>query len=123
MRPMLLAHDCRHGSPNRWDTCGCLGLPTSSRRLPARFSGTDIGIEKVAFSRAFPAISFPLMSTYPTGSRGPRPQSCSKRPLVYRQQDQPEFQAFCINMARFGFVVLNFDPFGQGETRGLLARP
>jgi dienelactone hydrolase len=32
-----------------------------------------------------------------------------------------DHQAFCINMARFGFVVLNFDPPGQGE-RGLSAR-
>ena len=28
---------------------------------------------------------------------------------------RPNFQAFCINMARLGFVVLTFDPFGQGE--------
>ena len=28
---------------------------------------------------------------------------------------RPDFQAFCINMARLGFVVLAFDPFGQGE--------
>jgi dienelactone hydrolase len=32
-----------------------------------------------------------------------------------------DFQVFCINMARLGFVVLNFDPFGQGE-RGVSAR-
>ena len=34
---------------------------------------------------------------------------------------RPDFQAFCINMARLGFVVLTFDPFGQGE-RGQSAR-
>jgi dienelactone hydrolase len=34
---------------------------------------------------------------------------------------RPDFQAFCINMARLGFVVLNFDPFGQGE-RGMSSR-
>jgi dienelactone hydrolase len=34
---------------------------------------------------------------------------------------RPDFQAFCINMARLGFVVLSFDPFGQGE-RGVSAR-
>lgn len=34
---------------------------------------------------------------------------------------RPDFQAFCINMARLGFVVLSFDPFGQGE-RGQSAR-
>ena len=34
---------------------------------------------------------------------------------------RPDFQAFCINMARLGFVVLNFDPFGQGE-RGVSSR-
>ncbi len=33
----------------------------------------------------------------------------------------PDHQAFCINMARFGFAVLNFDPPGQGE-RGLSTR-
>ncbi len=33
----------------------------------------------------------------------------------------PDFQIFCINMARLGFVVLSFDPFGQGE-RGQSAR-
>jgi dienelactone hydrolase len=33
----------------------------------------------------------------------------------------PDFQAFCINMARLGFVVLTWDPFGQGE-RGVSSR-
>ena len=33
----------------------------------------------------------------------------------------PDFQAFCITMARFGFVVFSFDPFGQGE-RGISTR-
>jgi dienelactone hydrolase len=36
-------------------------------------------------------------------------------------KSRPEFQAFCINMARLGFVVLNFETFGQGE-RGLSSR-
>ncbi|HZT28759.1 MAG TPA: prolyl oligopeptidase family serine peptidase [Bryobacteraceae bacterium] len=36
-------------------------------------------------------------------------------------KSRPDFQAFCINMARFGFVVLIWDPFGQGE-RGISAR-
>ena len=34
---------------------------------------------------------------------------------------RPDFQAFCINMARMGFVVLSWDPFGQGE-RGISSR-
>ena len=34
---------------------------------------------------------------------------------------RPDFQAFCINMARLGFVVLIFDTFGQGE-RGISTR-
>jgi dienelactone hydrolase len=34
---------------------------------------------------------------------------------------RPDFQAFCINMARLGFVVLAWDPFGQGE-RGISSR-
>jgi dienelactone hydrolase len=36
-------------------------------------------------------------------------------------KSRPDFQAFCINMARLGFVVLIFDPFGQGE-RGVSSR-
>ena len=32
-----------------------------------------------------------------------------------------DFQAFCANMARWGFVVLAYDPFGQGE-RGISIR-
>ncbi len=34
---------------------------------------------------------------------------------------RPDFQAFCITMARAGFVVLAYDPFGQGE-RGISLR-
>ncbi len=34
---------------------------------------------------------------------------------------RPDFQAFCINMSRLGFVVMSFDPFGQGE-RGVSSR-
>jgi dienelactone hydrolase len=34
---------------------------------------------------------------------------------------RPDAQAFCINMAKFGFVVLNFETYGQGE-RGLSSR-
>jgi len=34
---------------------------------------------------------------------------------------RPDFQAFCINMARLGLVVLSFDAFGQGE-RGISNR-
>ncbi|HEU0139563.1 MAG TPA: prolyl oligopeptidase family serine peptidase, partial [Bryobacteraceae bacterium] len=34
---------------------------------------------------------------------------------------RPDFQAFCLTMARLGFVVLSWDPFGQGE-RGVSSR-
>jgi hypothetical protein len=34
---------------------------------------------------------------------------------------RPDFQAFCINMAKLGFIVLNFETFGQGE-RGISRR-
>ena len=36
-------------------------------------------------------------------------------------KSRPDAQAFCINMARFGFLVLNFETIGQGE-RGLSSR-
>jgi dienelactone hydrolase len=36
-------------------------------------------------------------------------------------KSRPDFQAVCINLARLGFLVLSFDPFGQGE-RGVSSR-
>ena len=64
----------------------------------------------------------PAHSTYPNGLDRPAPAI-----LFYPghwwadSKARPDFQAFCINMARFGFVVLSFDPFGQGE-RGVSSR-
>ena len=61
-------------------------------------------------------------STSPRASTGPAPAV-----LFYPghwwpdSKARPDFQAFCINMARLGFVVLSFDPFGQGE-RGVSSR-
>ena len=34
---------------------------------------------------------------------------------------RPDFQVFCINMAKFGFITLNFETYGQGE-RGIARR-
>jgi sulfatase modifying factor 1 len=36
-------------------------------------------------------------------------------------KSKTDFQAFCITMAKWGFVVLTYDPFGQGE-RGISLR-
>ena len=78
-------------------------------------------IEKVVY-QALPGSSIPAHLYIPEGRPGPAPAV-----LFYPghwwpdSKTRPDFQAFCINMARLGFVVLTFDPFGQGE-RGISSR-
>ena len=78
-------------------------------------------IEKIVF-QALPGVEVPAHLYVPDGMTSPAPAI-----LFYNghwwpdSKSLPDFQAFCVNMARFGFVVLSFDPFGQGE-RGVSAR-
>jgi dienelactone hydrolase len=78
-------------------------------------------IEKVVF-QSLPAVSVPAHLYIPDDLRGRAPAV-----LFYvghwwpDSKARPDFQAFCINMARLGFVVLTWDPFGQGE-RGISSR-
>ena len=78
-------------------------------------------IEKLVFE-SLPGVEVPAQLYLPAGGRQRHPAV-----LFYcghwweDSKSRPDFQAFSINMARLGFVVMNFDPFGQGE-RGVSNR-
>ena len=78
-------------------------------------------IQKIVF-QTLPGTWAPAHLYLPTKLAAPAPAI-----LFYNghwwadSKSRPDFQAFCINMARWGFVVLSFDPFGQGE-RGVSSR-
>lgn len=72
-------------------------------------------IEKLVW-QTLPGVEVPAHLYLPAGVKSGAPAV-----LFYNghwwpdSKTRPDFQAFCINMARLGFVVLSFDPFGQGE--------
>jgi dipeptidyl aminopeptidase/acylaminoacyl peptidase len=78
-------------------------------------------IEKLVYE-TLPGVEVPAHLYVPESCKAPAPAI-----LFYNghwwadSKTQPDFQAFCINAARLGFVVLTFDPFGQGE-RGVSTR-
>src|SRR5262245_12023587 len=78
-------------------------------------------IEKLVW-QTLPGVRVPVLLYLPEKADGPAPAI-----LFYvghwwpDSKTHPDFQAFCINMARLGFVVLTWDPFGQGE-RGVSSR-
>jgi dienelactone hydrolase len=102
-----------------------------TRRLPApagrhpRLVGTLVRkgyrIEKIVYE-SLPGAQVPVHLYIPDRVDLPAPAV-----LFYPghwwtdSKARPDFQAFCINMSRLGFVVLSFDPFGQGE-RGVSSR-
>jgi dienelactone hydrolase len=93
--------------------------------LHARSTGVvrrqDYHIEKIVF-HTFPGTQVPAHLYVPESLSGAAPAI-----LFYTghwwpdSKTHPDFQAFCINMARLGFVVFVFDAFGQGE-RGISQR-
>ncbi len=78
-------------------------------------------IEKIVY-QTFPGTLVPAHFYLPDNLKKPAPAV-----LFYPghwwgdSKARPDFQVFCINMARKGFVVLTWDPFGQGE-RGISSR-
>jgi len=93
--------------------------------LQARNNGVEVRqgyrIEKIVF-QTFPGTQVPAHLYLPESLSGRAPAI-----LFYTghwwpdSKTHPDFQAFCINMARLGFVVFVFDAFGQGE-RGISQR-
>src|SRR5947209_4748871 len=95
--------------------------PTLRPRIIGILRRDGYRIEKVIYE-SLPESPVPAHLYVPEGLAGPAPAV-----LFYPghwwpdSKSRPDFQAFCINMARLGFVVLSFDPFGQGE-RGVSSR-
>ena len=100
---------------------GCPGLPPCGRRVVGTLRRDGYRIEKIVYE-TLPGVLVPAHLYVPEGLDRPAPAV-----LFYPghwwpdSKARPDFQAFCINMARLGFVVLSFDPFGQGE-RGVSSR-
>src|SRR3954454_12994248 len=95
--------------------------PTLRPRVVGTLRRDGYRIEKVIYE-SLPGSPVPAHLYVPEGLAGPAPAV-----LFYPghwwpdSKSRPDFQAFCINMARLGVVVLSFDPFGQGE-RGVSSR-
>jgi dienelactone hydrolase len=94
-------------------------------RLGARVTGTlrraGYRIEKVVY-QSLPGVDVPAHLYLPEGLTGRAPTILFYNGHWYADSKAwPDFQKFCVNMARLGFVVFTFDPFGQGE-RGISTR-
>ena len=75
-------------------------------------------IEKLVYE-TFPGMEVPVHLYRPTAGAVRRPAILFVPGHWWADsKSRRNFQAFCINMARWGFVVLTYDPFGQGE-RGI----
>lgn len=78
-------------------------------------------IEKIVY-QTFPGSQVPALLYVPNDLEQPAPAI-----ILYighwwpYSKADPDQQAVCINLARMGFVVLTWDPFGQGE-RGISSR-
>jgi dienelactone hydrolase len=96
-------------------------LPTSAdlhARVTATVRKNGYRIEDVVYE-GLPGESIPANLYLPDPPRGRAPGILFYNGHWYPDSKaRPDFQAFCINMARLGFVVLNFETYGQGE-RGL----
>ncbi len=78
-------------------------------------------IDKVVFE-SLPGVSVPGHLYLPEGAAGRVPAILFYNGHWYEASKMlPDHQAFAIHMARSGFAVFSFDPFGQGE-RGVSTR-
>jgi hypothetical protein len=94
------------------------GLPAERTPLDARVTGTIAGdgyrVEKVVF-QSLPGFHVAALLYVPDAPAGPRPAvllACGHSPLG---KAYPPYQEIAIRLARRGYVVLCWDPVGQGE--------
>jgi len=106
------------------DALGLKRFPSPQARNPRRtgvLRSDGYRIEKLVYE-TLPRVEVPAHLYVPEPCKVPAPAI-----LFYNghwwadSKTRPDFQAFCTNAARLGFVVLTFDPFGQGE-RGVSTR-
>ena len=87
----------------------------SGARLVGRLECDDYVVERLVLE---PRHNFlmPAHLYIPRGLRGPAPAILySPGHWMINGKTEPDIQACCIGFARLGFVVLVFDPIGQGE--------
>ncbi|HEY8151495.1 MAG TPA: hypothetical protein VIK51_21475, partial [Vicinamibacteria bacterium] len=94
------------------------GLPAERTPLNARVVGTiagdGYGIEKVVFE-SVPGFHVTALLYLPDAPAGPKPAvllACGHSPIG---KAHPPYQEIAIRLARRGYVVLCWDPVGQGE--------
>jgi len=94
------------------------GLPPERTPLAPRVTGTIAGdgyrIEKVVFE-SLPGFHVTALLYVPDAPAGPRPAvllACGHSPVG---KAHPPYQEIAIRLARRGYVVLCWDPVGQGE--------
>jgi dienelactone hydrolase len=98
-----------------------LPWPPPKARTVGELRRESYRIEKLVFE-SLPGVEVPAHLYLPAATGGRLPAV-----LFYcghwweDSKTRPDFQAFMINMARLGFAVFTFDPFGQGE-RGISNR-
>lgn len=95
-------------------------LPKNLRSVGV-VSRDDYRIEKLVYE-TLPSTEVPAHLYLPAHAPGKIPAILFVPGHWYADsKTRPEFQAFAITMAKRGFAVLTYDPFGQGE-RGISAR-
>jgi dienelactone hydrolase len=94
------------------------GLPEARSALAARVTGTIPGdgyrIEKLVFE-SLPGVHVTALVYVPGGPAGKRPAvllACGHSPVG---KAHPGYQAIAVRLVRRGYVVLCWDPVGQGE--------
>ncbi len=94
------------------------GLPRASGPPPARVTGVieadGYRIEKLAFE-SFPGYFVPALFYVPKAPAGPLPGVVSPCGHSNVGKAAPPYQTLHVNLAKRGYVVLTYDPVGQGE--------
>jgi hypothetical protein len=119
------ASESRPGLRKRLENSLGLGKMPWPPRLNGHVTGTVAGpgyrIEKIVYE-ALPGEAVAAHLYLPERLNGPAPAILFYNGHWWAESKTlPDFQAFCITMARLGFAVFSFDPFGQGE-RGVSTR-
>jgi dienelactone hydrolase len=106
------------------DAMGLRRMPWPPRvkaQVVGSLQGRGYRIEKLVWE-SLPGVRVPAHLYLPERLSGRAPAILFYNGHWYSDsKSRPDFQTFCINMARQGFVVLTWDPFGQGE-RGISNR-